>query len=50
MCSTSSGSFQVTGLDLSPTMLDLAATLNPECDFVKGDMRDFSSASDLTPF
>jgi SAM-dependent methyltransferase len=34
--------FQVTGVDLSPTMLDLAATLNPECDFVQGDMRDFS--------
>ncbi|GAB6060207.1 hypothetical protein JCM31598_33240 [Desulfonatronum parangueonense] len=34
--------FQVTGLDLSPAMLDLASSLNPECEFVIGDMRTFS--------
>ncbi len=34
--------FAVTGLDLSPAMLDLAGALNPECRFVQGDMRDFS--------
>jgi SAM-dependent methyltransferase len=34
--------FQVTGLDLSPAMLDLARRLNPECKFVRGDMRSFS--------
>lgn len=32
--------FQVTGLDLSPDMLKLARNLNPECEFVEGDMRD----------
>jgi SAM-dependent methyltransferase len=31
--------FQVTGLDLSPTMLEQAKELNPECSFVQGDMR-----------
>jgi SAM-dependent methyltransferase len=34
--------FQVTGLDISPAMLDLARQLNPECRFLQGDMRDFS--------
>jgi SAM-dependent methyltransferase len=34
--------FQVTGLDLSPAMLELAATLNPACEFIQGDMRCFS--------
>jgi SAM-dependent methyltransferase len=34
--------FQVTGLDLSPAMLDLARRLNPGCKFVPGDMRAFS--------
>jgi SAM-dependent methyltransferase len=34
--------FTVTGLDLSPAMLDLARGLNPECRFVQGDMRIFS--------
>jgi SAM-dependent methyltransferase len=34
--------FAVTGLDISPAMLALAAELNPECEFVQGDMRDFS--------
>jgi len=32
----------VTGLDLSPRMLELAHRLNPECEFVQGDMRSFS--------
>lgn len=32
-------SFHVTGCDLSPQMLALARTLNPECTFVEGDMR-----------
>jgi len=31
----------VTGLDLSPTMLDLARALNPDVAFVQGDMRSF---------
>jgi len=31
--------FDVTGIDLSPTMLEQAKTLNPECTFVQGDMR-----------
>ncbi|MDX9706123.1 MAG: class I SAM-dependent methyltransferase [Azospira sp.] len=31
--------FDVTGLDLSPTMLEQARALNPECAFVEGDMR-----------
>lgn len=31
--------FDVTGLDLSPTMLEQAHSLNPECAFVEGDMR-----------
>ncbi|SDB12385.1 Methyltransferase domain-containing protein [Desulfonatronum thiosulfatophilum] len=34
--------FQVTGLDLSPVMLNLASSLNPECEFIIGDMRTFS--------
>lgn len=33
--------FTVTGLDLSPQMLELAAELNPECEFITGDMRTF---------
>jgi SAM-dependent methyltransferase len=33
--------FEVTGLDLSETMLDHARTLNPGCEFVRWDMRDF---------
>jgi SAM-dependent methyltransferase len=33
--------FDVTGLDLSPTMLAQAKELNPECTFVRGDMRTF---------
>src|SRR5512136_1316419 len=33
--------FNVTGLDLSPTMLAQAKELNPECTFVDGDMRTF---------
>ena len=33
--------FEVTGLDLSPVMLELARNLNPDCEFVQGDMRDF---------
>ena len=31
--------FNVTGVDLSPTMLEQAQDLNPECSFVQGDMR-----------
>jgi SAM-dependent methyltransferase/pimeloyl-ACP methyl ester carboxylesterase len=34
--------FAVTGLDLSPAMLDGAVGLNPECEFVEGDMRSFT--------
>jgi len=31
--------FQVTGVDISDGMLDVARELNPEVDYVKGDMR-----------
>ena len=31
--------FQVTGLDLSEAMLDLARSLNAECTYLRGDMR-----------
>lgn len=31
--------FRVTGVDLSPAMLDLARQLNPECNYYAGDMR-----------
>lgn len=34
--------YDVTGLDLSPRMLELAQELNPECRFVQGDMRNFA--------
>ena len=34
-------SFRVTGVDLSPTMLDQAGARNPESTFVHGDMRTF---------
>ena len=34
--------YDVTGLDLSPRMLELAQDLNSECEFVQGDMRTFS--------
>ena len=34
-------SFNVMGLDLSPTMIAQAKELNPECDFIQGDMRTF---------
>lgn len=33
--------FTVTGLDLSPAMLAQAKALNPECAFMRGDMRAF---------
>ena len=33
--------FSVTGVDLSPTMLEQAGILNPESTFVHGDMRTF---------
>ena len=33
--------FAVTGLDISEAMLENARELNPECEFVRGDMRDF---------
>ncbi|MCX6376762.1 MAG: class I SAM-dependent methyltransferase [Armatimonadetes bacterium] len=32
--------FEVTGIDLSPAMLDHAKRLNPECTFLLADMRD----------
>lgn len=32
--------FNVTGVDLSSTMLEQAKELNPECTFVQGDMRN----------
>ena len=31
--------FKVTGIDLSPAMLELARTANPECTFIQADMR-----------
>ena len=34
--------FEVTGVDISPAMLDLAKKLNPECRFILGDIRDCS--------
>jgi SAM-dependent methyltransferase len=34
--------FTVTGLDISPAMLENARVLNPECSFIQADMRDFS--------
>lgn len=34
--------FEVTGLDISPAMLGQAAALNPECRFIRDDMRSFS--------
>jgi SAM-dependent methyltransferase len=37
--------FNVTGVDLSPTMLEQAKVLNPECTFVQGDMRTCSLGS-----
>lgn len=33
--------YAVTGLDVSPQMLALAQSLNPECEFLQGDMRQF---------
>jgi len=32
--------FAVTGIDISPAMLDLARSLNPDCTFLIADMRD----------
>jgi len=34
--------YEVTGLDLSNEMLANARKLNPDCSFVRGDMREFS--------
>jgi len=34
--------FQVTGIDISETMLAQAAELNPECEFIQADMRTCS--------
>jgi len=34
--------YEVTGVDLSPRMLALAKELNPDCEFLEGDMRTFS--------
>ncbi len=33
--------FEVTGLDISPGMLEIARSVNPEIDYHLGDMRDF---------
>ncbi|MDD4223285.1 MAG: class I SAM-dependent methyltransferase [Candidatus Cloacimonetes bacterium] len=33
--------FQATGLDLSEKMLALAAELNPGCELIRGDLRDY---------
>ena len=33
-------SFTMTLVDLSPSMLEVSARLNPECEHVRGDMRD----------
>ena len=33
------GHFQMTLTDLSPAMLDLSRTINPECEHIQGDMR-----------
>ncbi len=33
--------FRVTGVDLSPAMLNWAKRLNPEVDYIEGDMRDY---------
>lgn len=34
--------FDVTGLDISPAMIELAKESNPECVFVQADMRSFT--------
>jgi len=34
--------YRVTGVDISRPMLNLAEKLNPECEFLQGDMRSFS--------
>jgi len=34
--------FQVTGLDLSKQMLQVASGINPEVDYLQGDMRNFA--------
>ncbi len=34
--------FHVTGLDVSPSMLTLASELNPECEFILQDMREYA--------
>ena len=34
--------FAVTGIDISPAMLELARQLNPECQFHRADMREFT--------
>jgi SAM-dependent methyltransferase len=34
--------FDVTGLDISPAMIELAKQSNPECAFVQADMRSFT--------
>jgi len=34
--------FTVTGIDISEAMLSNARNLNPECEFVYGDMRDYN--------
>jgi len=39
--------FEVTGVDISPAMIDLAKQLNPECKFILGDMRTCSLGSDF---
>lgn len=37
--------FKVTGIDISPAMLGLARTANPECTFLQADMRSFDLGS-----
>jgi SAM-dependent methyltransferase len=39
--------YEVTGVDISPAMLDLAKQLNPECNFILGDMRTCSLGSEF---
>ncbi len=37
------GQFTITGVDLSEKMLESARLKNPECEYMKGDMRDFQT-------
>jgi SAM-dependent methyltransferase len=44
---TLKNTFKVTGVDISPAMLDLAKKLNPECTFIQGDIRTCQLGSDF---